>query len=126
MRATARLAGFAVLLTPLAASATVDNACWYRDLEQLDATTDPPHGGDNQFFTSSQVSPNLVWLLDNSGSMLEQPCSTSSGCGDYSRCNGGFNKLGNTYFTGLGYKGYTNDANAYDAFDPDFCSTPGN
>ncbi len=125
MRRLVVLVVLAVLAPPAVQAASVDDACWYRDVDQLDATTDPPQGGDSQFFTSSQVSPNLIWVLDDSGSMTELPCSTGSGCGDYSLCNGGFSGLGNPIFTDMGYKGYTTDAAAYDAFDPDYCSTPG-
>lgn len=125
MRQLLAFALAAVTAVPLARADT-DVACWYRDLEQIDTTMDPPQAGDNTFFTSSDVPPNLLWILDNSGSMRALACATGSGCSEYARCGGGFQSYGNDYFTSRGYPGYTTDSAALDAFDPEFCNTPGN
>jgi type IV pilus assembly protein PilY1 len=121
-----------VTLVTASAQAAPNAACWYRDLEQIDETMTPPEGGDNTFFSASAVSPNLIWVLDNSGSMQTIPCNGD--CADYSTCGAGFSSNGSTYFADQGYITYSDPANvvpsigvhAYPAFDPDFCSTAGN
>lgn len=108
----------ALLLSPASARAD-DVACWYRNMSMIDRVMHPPQRGDNEFFTRSDVPPNLMWILDNSGSMQTLPCNGD--CDDYTRCGGGFHTNGNNFFVDRGYTTYVNDASAGDAFDPDFC-----
>lgn len=117
------LAFVLVIAASPAAHAARDAACWYRGLEQIDQTMNPPQGGDHAFFTAADVSPSLLWVLDNSGSMQTLPCNAD--CGNFQGC-GTLTSYNRSFFRQEGYAGYTNDASAYDAFDPDFCSTPGN
>lgn len=116
------LLALAWLALALPAQADDEVACFYRKVSQLDRVVHPPQRGDNEFFTQSDVPPNLLWVLDNSGSMQTLPCNGD--CENYARCGSGFNQNGNPYFIQRGYRPYTTDANASDAFDPDFC-TPG-
>lgn len=132
MRRTLQTFGLGILavaaLYAAPASATDGAACWYQGLENVDYVTQPPQGGDNDFFTRVDVPPNLLWVLDNSGSMQALPCAVDDVCfgRGYDKCGGGFHSYGKTFFTDKGYKGYTTEAAAYDAFDSDFCTTKGN
>src|SRR5258708_91461 len=66
-----------VLLAGVAAAPALagpDNACWNRDLERLDFYTNPPEGGDNNFFTTTvnaTSSANVSILYMNTLSMGE-------------------------------------------------------
>lgn len=124
MRRTLQALGLVVLAASVfyaaPSQATDGAACWYQDLENVDYVTHPTQGGDNDFFTRVDVPPNLLWVLDNSGSM--QTLSCNGACEDFSNCGGGLTQYGKTFFIEKGYKGYTNDSNAYDAFDRDFCT----
>lgn len=111
----------AILCLPSEALANDDEvACWYRNQSFIDEVMHPAQRGDNEFFTRSDVPPNLMWILDNSGSM--QTLSCNGECDNYSRCEGGFSSNGRSFFLNRGYTPYTNDANAGDAFDKDFCT----
>ena len=56
------------------ASAATNNACWNRDVEQLDYSIDPPEHGDQRFFTTisnTSDNTNVVLLYPDKASLKD-------------------------------------------------------
>lgn len=78
--------GLAALLGSDAAVATPDNgACCVQSTSRLDARVNPTRGSDERFFTSAGGPPNVLLILDTSGSMNDWPQAwpTSKGCNSH-------------------------------------------
>jgi type IV pilus assembly protein PilY1 len=58
-----------------AAVASVDSACWNRNLERMDYYTDPPQGGDQSFFSTQAQSGVIVLIYPTKSSLLDFPLS---------------------------------------------------
>lgn len=126
MRRPRLLALLAVLIIAPALAVAVDSASWYRALERLDFVTDPPYGSDNEFFTIPGIPPNLMFMLDVSGSMVDLPCDQQMKQGKVANIPGcgttaaGLTVLNDRFFVNMGYKGYLDPSRnphlAHDAY----------
>ncbi|MDF1563597.1 MAG: hypothetical protein P1V51_11170 [Deltaproteobacteria bacterium] len=95
------------LAAPTPAAAQSEAACLLRGTSMAQSIVAPPKGGDNDFFSSSGGPPNLIWILDTSGSMKHMPVyPDSDGCGF-------------TGYDSLGYDPVAHDpaSNPYPDFD---------
>lgn len=88
---------FALLLAPSAQAidnATQPGACCIQSTSALDAKMNPTKGSDESFFTSAGGPPNILLVLDTSGSMdaWPQPWPSGKGCGHAAINNMGYDK----------------------------------
>ncbi len=63
----------ALLVASPVASAAVDSSSWNRNLQRMDYYTNPPQGGDAQFFTVQAQSGVIVLIYPTKASMLGFP-----------------------------------------------------
>lgn len=70
----------ALLTSATAANAQDKGACCVQSTSRLDALLNPVEGGDEKFFTSISTGlPNVIFSVDNSGSMLDWPFALCPG-----------------------------------------------
>jgi type IV pilus assembly protein PilY1 len=123
----------ALALLPASAAAS-DAACSMLSSSYADAILNPPKGEDTEFFASTGGVPNVMFLLDTSGSMIRlPPDGASAGWGTFEKplnvakdmgygCTNPYanalvfhSPCGETTLDGLPYSGATDFAEAKDA-----------
>jgi type IV pilus assembly protein PilY1 len=81
-----------VLLAHDASAAPDNGACCVQSTSRLDALVNPTKGSDEKFFTAAGGAPNVLFIVDTSGSMKSWPedFPSSRGCNHPSFSGNGF------------------------------------
>lgn len=120
-----RLLGISMALAVTAAGSTAfadaaiynpsNASCCVQSTSYLDSLMQPVKGGDEDFFTRPGGPPNLMFILDTSGSMASWPVDwpSTQGCGDPT-----LNSLG--YDPNTTYPGLYDSVTASDPIDHDW------